>query len=197
MTNTLFSTNALANALHQRDLTNDLGWIRAINNWNGRDYDFYFALQNESYRTGESFLLKANHADPALKLLYRKFKFEHLGRLDVSATHYLYNGESGLSGRGGNGGVFLRDLSDNTSRTLFPLLGFLYSLIGIPMIAFGNQQIKVMGIVYLFMPIIMAVFGFIFFCCSFWIRATPRITARRRWTRACHMGLFLHRMARG
>ena len=57
---------------------------------------------------------------PTLKLLYRKFKFEHLGRLDVSATHYLYNGESGSPGRGGNGGVFLRELSDNTSRTIVP-----------------------------------------------------------------------------
>ena len=120
ITNTLFSANTLADSLRQMDLTNDPGRIRAINNWNGRDYDFYFALQNESYRAGESFLLKANHADPALKLLYRKFKFEHLGRLDVSATHYLYNGESGLPGRGGNGGVLLRDLSDNSSRTLVP-----------------------------------------------------------------------------
>jgi hypothetical protein len=120
MTNTLFSANALADSLRQMDLTNDTGRIRAINNWNGRDYDFYFALQNESARAGESFLLKANHADPALKLIYRKFKFEHLGRLDVAATHYLYNGESGSPGNGGNGGVFLRDLNDNTSRTLVP-----------------------------------------------------------------------------
>jgi hypothetical protein len=117
-TNTLFSANALAYSLHQMDITNYPGQIRAINNWNGRDYDFYFALQSESYRAGESFLLKANHVDSSLKLLYRKFKFEHLGRLDASATHYLYNGESGLPGRGGNGGVFLRDLSDNTVRTL-------------------------------------------------------------------------------
>jgi hypothetical protein len=117
-TNTLFSSDALADSLRQMDLTTGIGKIRAINNWNGRDYDFYFALQSESYRAGESFLLKANHADPSLKLLYRNFKFEHLGRLDASATHYLYNGESGSPGRGGNGGVFLRDLSDNTSRTL-------------------------------------------------------------------------------
>ena len=41
---TLFSANALADLLHQMDLTNALGRIRAINNWNGRDNDFYFAL---------------------------------------------------------------------------------------------------------------------------------------------------------
>ncbi len=119
-TNTLFNTNALANSLREANAADSTGKIRAFNNWNGRDYDVYFALQNESYRAGESFLLKASHAEPELKLLYRKFKFEHLGRLDSSATHYLYNGESGLPGQGGNGGVFLRNLSDATSRTLVP-----------------------------------------------------------------------------
>jgi len=119
-TRTLFTATALANSLRQMGLTNGAGRIRAINNWNGRDYDFYFALQKESYREEESFLLKANYAEPTLKLLCRKFKFEHLGHLDASATHYLYNGESGLPGRGGNGGVFLRDLRENTSRTLVP-----------------------------------------------------------------------------
>jgi len=120
MTNTLFSAEAVATSLQKLEISSGPGRIRAINNWTGRDYDFYFALETESYRWGESFLLKANHADPLLKLLYRKFKFEHLGRWDASATHYLYNGESGSPGRGGNGGVFVRDLSDNTSRILVP-----------------------------------------------------------------------------
>jgi hypothetical protein len=31
------------------------------------------------------------------------------------------------------------------------------------MIAFGNTQFKIMGVVYLFMPILLGVFGFIFF----------------------------------
>lgn len=46
---------------------------------------------------------------------------------------------------------------------LYFLMGFLYSLIGIPMIIFGSKPIKLMGIFYLFGPIWAAVFGFIFF----------------------------------
>lgn len=46
---------------------------------------------------------------------------------------------------------------------LYFLMGFLYTLAGIPMIIFGTQPIKVMGIIYLFGPIFSAVFGFIFF----------------------------------
>jgi hypothetical protein len=46
---------------------------------------------------------------------------------------------------------------------LYVLMGFLYTLIGIPMVVFGGDGLRIMGIVYLFMPVIMAVFGFIFF----------------------------------
>jgi len=46
---------------------------------------------------------------------------------------------------------------------LYVLMGFIYTLIGIPMIIFGNKQFKIIGIVYLLMPLIMGVFGFIFF----------------------------------
>jgi hypothetical protein len=49
---------------------------------------------------------------------------------------------------------------------MYALLGFLYTLIGIPMLLFGSQQMKVMAIVYLCMPILMAVLGFIFFVIS-------------------------------
>jgi hypothetical protein len=119
-TNTLFSAKFLENTLHQLDLTNYPGQIRAINDWNGHGYDFYFASQTASYGAGESFLFKTSHADPSMKLIYRNFKFEHLGRLDTSAKYYLYNGELGLPGRGGNGAVLLRDLTKNSIRTLVP-----------------------------------------------------------------------------
>jgi len=49
---------------------------------------------------------------------------------------------------------------------LYTLLGCLYTLIGIPMIIFGNSQIKIMGIVYLFGPVFMGLLGFIFFVIS-------------------------------
>ena len=46
---------------------------------------------------------------------------------------------------------------------LYVLMGFVYSLIGIPMIIFGGKAIKIMGFVYLGMPILMGIIGFIFF----------------------------------
>ena len=53
--------------------------------------------------------------------------------------------------------------SSKVTTILYFLLGFLYVLIGIPMIILGNEQLRMMGIVYCLMPILMAVFGFIFF----------------------------------
>ena len=53
--------------------------------------------------------------------------------------------------------------SSKIMTALYVLMGFIYTLIGIPMIIFGNSQIRIMGIVYLFMPVIAGIFGWIFF----------------------------------
>jgi hypothetical protein len=42
-------------------------------------------------------------------------------------------------------------------------MGFIYVLIGIPMVIFGNNQLRILGMVYCAMPILLAVLGFIFF----------------------------------
>lgn len=46
---------------------------------------------------------------------------------------------------------------------LYVVLGFIYTLIGVPLVVFGSPQYKIMGLVYCFMPLIMAVFGFLLF----------------------------------
>jgi hypothetical protein len=46
------------------------------------------------------------------------------------------------------------------------LLGFIYTLIGIPMVMFGNARFKIVGIVYLCGPVLFAVLGFVFFVIS-------------------------------
>ena len=46
---------------------------------------------------------------------------------------------------------------------LYVLMGFIYTLIAIPMIIFGNNQIRIIGVIYLFMPIVLGIFGFVFF----------------------------------
>jgi hypothetical protein len=46
---------------------------------------------------------------------------------------------------------------------MYFLMGFIYTLIGVPMIVFGNPGLRVAGVIYLFMPVIMAIVGFVFF----------------------------------
>ena len=46
---------------------------------------------------------------------------------------------------------------------LYVLMGFIYTLIGIPMIIFGPKPLKIIGIVYLFGPVFMGIIGFVFF----------------------------------
>ena len=53
--------------------------------------------------------------------------------------------------------------SSKIAAALYVVIGLLYTLIGIPMIIFGGEELKVMGIVYLLMPVIMGIFGYIFF----------------------------------
>ena len=67
-----------------------------------------------------SFLARADRAGPALTLLYRHFEFHWGGHLDSTATHYLYQGESGAPGEGGDGAVYLRDLTTGETATVVP-----------------------------------------------------------------------------
>lgn len=53
--------------------------------------------------------------------------------------------------------------SSKIMTALYVLMGFIYTLVGIPMIIFGNHQLRIIGVIYLFMPIIAGIFGFIFF----------------------------------
>lgn len=53
--------------------------------------------------------------------------------------------------------------SSKIMTALYVLMGFIYSLVAIPMIIFGNPSVRIMGFVYLFMPIVLGIFGFVFF----------------------------------
>jgi len=46
---------------------------------------------------------------------------------------------------------------------LYTLFGFIYTLIGIPMIIFGGSQLRIVGVIYLFGPVFMGILGFICF----------------------------------
>jgi hypothetical protein len=118
---TLFSAEVIPQFLKDNNLTNDPAGITSFRNWNGRDYDLFFSADRKSgLDTNTTFLIKVERPNPKLKLLYRNFQFKWSGYLDATATHYLYNGYSGLPGQGGNGGVVLRDLVNNTERDIVP-----------------------------------------------------------------------------
>ncbi|MDB6108877.1 MAG: hypothetical protein JWR69_627, partial [Pedosphaera sp.] len=118
-TATLFTATTFANTLQQLGLATNLAPVIAFPNWNGHAFDFYFNAPTNRV-AGNSYLLKADRTDNTLKLVSRDFEFKWGGRLDATGSHYLYDGESGAPGRGGNGGVYLRDLTDNTTRTIVP-----------------------------------------------------------------------------
>jgi hypothetical protein len=53
--------------------------------------------------------------------------------------------------------------SSKIATILYFLMGLIYVLIGIPMIIFGNDQFRIIGIIYCAMPFLLAAFGFLFF----------------------------------
>jgi hypothetical protein len=56
--------------------------------------------------------------------------------------------------------------SSKIMTAFYCLLGFIYTLIGIPMLVFGGDRLRIVGIFYLFGPIFFAVIGFVFFAVS-------------------------------
>ena len=53
--------------------------------------------------------------------------------------------------------------SSKMMTALYFLIGFIYTLIGIPMIVFGGKPLHTIGMFYLFGPIFSAILGYIFF----------------------------------
>jgi uncharacterized Tic20 family protein len=53
--------------------------------------------------------------------------------------------------------------SSKIMTALYVLMGFIYTLIGIPMVVFGNSEIRIIGVFYLLGPIFAGIFGFVFF----------------------------------
>jgi hypothetical protein len=53
--------------------------------------------------------------------------------------------------------------SSKVMTALYVLMGFIYTLIGIPMIMFGGEQLRMIGLIYVLMPVILGIVGFIFF----------------------------------
>lgn len=125
----LFSAQSIAERLHRLDLSAEPRDITAIRHFNGYGNDILLTLDSEK-NWGQAFLVKVDQSDSSLKLLYRDFKFQWSGHFDTDLTHYVYQGESRGPGKGGNGGVYLRNLTNDTTLTLVePDNGGQYSLV--------------------------------------------------------------------
>tara|TARA_R110002095_G_scaffold176036_2_gene153498 strand:+ start:529 stop:801 length:273 start_codon:yes stop_codon:yes gene_type:complete len=59
--------------------------------------------------------------------------------------------------------------SSKVMTAMYALMGFIYTLIGIPMVVFGSDQLRIIGGIYLFGPLLMGLFGFLFFVIFAWI----------------------------
>jgi hypothetical protein len=96
--------------------------LTTMANWNGTNYDFYFADRNliRGLNGSNSFVLRASVDSPKLEMLYPRFEFRWGGHFDRSGKRYLYPGESGAPGRGGNASVYLRDLTNGAVSTIAP-----------------------------------------------------------------------------
>ena len=114
-TTTLFGSEAVARSLREMGIDHPVD-LRAFDNWNGRDGDFYFTAEHPNWMTRESFLVKADRSGRALSLVSPQFQFQAYGCLDATAAHYLYLRISLESND--NAGVYLRDLKSNSERRL-------------------------------------------------------------------------------
>ncbi len=121
-TSTLFSREILSQRLHEFGIPDDPATVTTYSVWNGTNYDFSLVAGQAwmSWYTNGSFMLKLERSGPSLTLAHQKFKFKWLGNFNADQTFYVYPGESGVIGGGGNGGVFVMDILNNTTNMLVP-----------------------------------------------------------------------------
>lgn len=125
----LFSSQLMMERLKGLGLSADPSDITAIRHFNGDGNDILLTLESQK-NWGRSFLAKVDQSDLSFRLLCADFQFQWGGHFDKDCTHYVYEGESGGPGKGGNGGVYLRSLTNNTTMTLVePDNGGQYSLV--------------------------------------------------------------------
>ena len=116
----LFSAETIRQTLEQLYLPSNPTNVTSFANWNGSEYDFYFTERDYAFAAKRGFVLKAERTSPTptLKQVFQSFQFAWGGRFDAKAEHFLYQGESGSPGSGGDGAVYLRDVTYNSINTL-------------------------------------------------------------------------------
>ncbi len=121
-TRPLFNAADFRNVMTASGLSNSPAGFEPVANWNGSNCDFYFGYKDQvrGLQGTNSVLLKASAASSKLSLIYPQFQFRWSGHLDTAGTRYLYQGESGQPGRGGDGAVYLKNLTNGLVTTIVP-----------------------------------------------------------------------------
>ena len=122
-TSPLWTPAQLAGFFDKMNLPDDANTANLFSIWNGNENDFYLADLHKKWLAVESFLIKVERSGPTLNLVSRSFKYEWSDHLDPTGRCYLYSGrEPGQA----SSAVFVRDLLNNTDRTLVPSDGGSY-----------------------------------------------------------------------
>ena len=106
-TRSLFGAGDFEKLLAKSAITNTPPAVGTIANWNGKSFDFYFGIRDQinGLKGSNSFVLRASVDSPQLALLYPQFQFRWGGYFDRDGKRYLFPGEQGQPGTGGNGGA--------------------------------------------------------------------------------------------
>lgn len=92
---------------------------RILREWNGKQCDFYLA-PSQPYSTNKTFLAVIDRNGPTLKLITKEFAHRWTGHFSGDGKYYLFSNETGRWGQGGDGSVWLRDLSTGSEKALVP-----------------------------------------------------------------------------
>lgn len=111
----LLSSAQVAGFFGKMNLPDDPATASLFSIWNGKANDFYLADLHKKWLAAESFLIKFERSGPGLSLISPRFKFEWSDHLDSTGRWYLYSGRQ--SGEASSA-VFVRDMRDNSTRTL-------------------------------------------------------------------------------
>jgi len=115
----LFTAAQLQQFLKQSNLPDGLDQFAATPTWTGDSYIFHLSAKT-NWLNGSYYVLKLKPGEsaPALEVFQRDFEFKWLGRFNSDSTLYVFPGESGQPGSGGNGSVHIRDVQSGETRIL-------------------------------------------------------------------------------
>lgn len=128
-TSSIFTAAQLQDFLKKSGLPDAIDRMSAKPTWTGEQYTiFYLSSQTNGIRSVATVLkvgpartgtnAPSTAAIPELQIFQRDFQFEWLGNLNAAGTLYVFPGESGQPGSGGDGSVHIRDLRTGETRTL-------------------------------------------------------------------------------